>query len=43
VTGTEAIHETWIELRAPPLAGYPQRGRGTPGVIERFDEVGQVD
>ena len=43
VPGTETIHQIWIELRAPPLAGYAQRGLGAPSMVERLDEVGQVD
>ena len=42
MAGTETINQLWIELGAPPLAGYLQRGLRAAGVVERLDEVGQV-
>jgi len=39
VAVTEAVDEIRIELRAPPLAGHPQRGLGAAGMVERFDDV----
>lgn len=41
--GAEAVDQARVELRAPPLAGHPQRDLRAASVVERLDAVGHVD